>query len=103
MTLGAGSDRLFTPITDVTNAVSASPLFGKEVFLIIEPLQGFEGLIDLGASPTRQWFHRNGVGGQMMLAPIQVTGTGNGDTLGHGVEARLLFEFLLKGFTPRFQ
>ena len=47
MTVGAGSDRLFAPITNVTNAVSSSPLFGNEVFLVVEPLQGFEGLLSL--------------------------------------------------------
>ena len=39
----------------------------------------------------------------MVLAPIQIAGTGDGDALGHGIEASLPFKFLLKGFTPRFQ
>ena len=43
-------------------------------------------MIDLGPSPPSERFHRNGVGGQMMFAPIKVASTGNGDTLGHGVE-----------------
>ena len=38
MTVGAGSDRLFAPITNVTNAIGTGPLFGNEVFLVIEPL-----------------------------------------------------------------
>ena len=33
-----------------------------------------------------------------MFSPIQIAGTGNGHTLGHGVEASLGLEFLLKGF-----
>ena len=36
--IGAGSDRLFTPVTNVTYAISTSPLFGNEVFLVIQPL-----------------------------------------------------------------
>ena len=38
MTVGAGSDRLFAPITNVTNAIGTGPLVGNEVFLVIEPL-----------------------------------------------------------------
>ena len=39
----------------------------------------------------------------MVLAPIHIAGTGDGDALGHGIEASLPFEFLLKGFTAGFQ
>ena len=39
----------------------------------------------------------------MVLAPIQIAGTRDGDAFGHGIEASLPFEFLLKGFTPCFQ
>ena len=39
----------------------------------------------------------------MVLAPIQITGTGDSDALGHGIEASLTFKFLLKGFTTGFQ
>ena len=38
MTISTGSDRLFAPITNVTNAIGTSPLLGKEVFLVVEPL-----------------------------------------------------------------
>ena len=38
-----------------------------------------------------------------MFSPIQIAGTGNGHTLGHGVKANLGLEFLLKGFATRFQ
>ena len=103
MTVDTGSDRLFAAITNVTYAISAGPLFGKEMFLVIEPLEGFERMVDLGPSPPSERFHCNGVRSQMMLAPIQIAGTGDGDTLGHRIEARLLFKFLLKGFTPSFQ
>ena len=101
--VGDGSDRLFAPVTNVPNAVGTSPLLGNEVFLVIEPLQGFQRLVDLGASPATQRFDSNGVGGQMVLAPIQIAGTGDGDAFGHGIEASLPFEFLLKGFTTGFQ
>ena len=38
-----------------------------------------------------------------MFSPIQIAGTGNGHALGHGVEASLRLEFLLKGLTTSFQ
>ena len=60
-------------------------------------------MINLRASPATERFDRNVVAGQMMLAPIQIAGTDDGDALGHGVEASLTFKFLLKGFTTRFQ
>ena len=97
-----GPDGLFTPITDVADAVCTGPLLGKLVFLVTEPLQGLERLIDLRASPPTERFDRVGVGGQMVLAPIQIAGTGDGDALGHGIEASLTFKFLLKGFTTGF-
>ena len=59
-------------------------------------------MIDIRASPATERFDRNGVGSQMVLVPIQIAGTGDGDALGHGVEASLTFKFLLKGFTTRF-
>ena len=39
----------------------------------------------------------------MVLAPIQIAGTGDGDAFGHGIETSLPLKLLLKGFTPRFQ
>ena len=38
-----------------------------------------------------------------MFSPIQITSTGNGHALGHGVEAIPDLEFLMKGFTTGFQ
>ena len=73
------------------------------MFLVIKPLQGLEGLVDLRPSPATERFDRDGIGCQMVLAPIQIAGTGDGDALGHGIEASLTFKFLLKGFTNRFQ
>ena len=98
-----GSDGLFAPVTDVSNAVCTGPLLRNLMFLIVQPLQGLEGLVDLGPSPATQRFDGDGVGGQMVLAPIQIAGTGDGDAFGHGIEASLPFKFLLKGFTTRFQ
>ena len=103
ITVDDGLDRLFSPVTDVSNAVGTGPLLGNLMFLVVQPLQGLEGLVDLGPSPTPQGFDGDGVGGQMVLAPIQIAGTGDGDALGHGIEASLPFEFLLKGFTTGFQ
>ena len=93
---------MFTPITDMTDSVCTGPLLGKLVFLLIEPLQGLERLIDLRPSPATKRFDRDGVWGQMVLAPIQIAGTGDGDALGHGIDASLTFKFLLKGFTTGF-
>ena len=39
----------------------------------------------------------------MVLAPIQIANTGDGDALGHGIETSLPLKILLKGFTPGFQ
>ena len=38
ITVGDGSDGLFAPVRNVTNAVGTGPLLGNEVFLVIEPL-----------------------------------------------------------------
>ena len=103
ITVGDGSDGLFAPVTDVSNAIGGGPLLGNLVFLVVEPLQGLEGLIDLGSSPTAERFDGNGVGGQMVLVLIQIAGTGDSDAFGHGIEASLPFKFLLKGFTAGFQ
>ena len=98
-----GSDGLFAPVMDVSDSVRTGPLLGNLLFLVIEPLQGLERLIDIRASPATERFNRDGVGCQMVLAPIQIAGTGDGDALGHGIEASLTFKFLLKGFTTGFQ
>ena len=86
----------------MSDSVCTGPLLGNLVFLVVEPFQGLEGLIDIRTSPATERFDRDGVGGQMVLPPIQIAGTGDGDALGHGVEASLTFKFLLKGFTTGF-
>ena len=98
-----GPDGLFTPVADVSDSVRTGPLLGNLVFLVIEPLQGLERLIDIRASPTTERFDRDRVGDQMVLAPIQIADTRDGDALGHGIEASLAFKFLLKGFTTGSQ
>ena len=87
----------------MSNAVRAGPLLGNLMFLVVQPLQGLEGLVDLGPSPATQRFDGDGVGDQMVLAAIQIASTGDGDAFCHGIEASLPFEFLLKGFTVGFQ
>ena len=93
-----GPDGLFAPVTDVSDSVCTGPLLGNLLFLIVEPLHG----LGLSTSPATERFDRDGVGCQMVLAPIQIPGTGDGDALDHGVEASLTFKFLLKGFTTGF-
>ena len=97
-----GPDGLFAPVTDVSDSVCTGPLLGNLLFLVVEPLQGLERLMDLCTSPATKRFDHDGVGCQMVLAPIQIAGTGDDDALGHGVEASLTFKFLLKGFTTGF-
>ena len=50
--VGEGSDRLFTPIPDVSNAIGTSPFLGNSMFLMVQPLQGLERLVNLGPSLT---------------------------------------------------
>ena len=38
ITVGDGSDGLFAPVTDVSNAVGAGPLLGNLMFLVVQPL-----------------------------------------------------------------
>ena len=52
ITVDDGPDRLFVPVTDVSNAIGAGPLLGNLMFLVVQPLKGLEGLVDLGPSPT---------------------------------------------------
>ena len=46
------SDRLFAPVMDVSNTIGTGSLLGNLMFLIVQPLQGLEGLVDLGPSST---------------------------------------------------
>ena len=100
--IDVGPDGLFGPVTDESDSVRTGPLLKNLVFLVIEPLQGLERLIDIRASPATERLDRDGVRCQMVLAPIQIAGTGNGDALGHGIKASLTFKFLLKGATAGF-
>ena len=97
-----GPDGVLAPVTDLSDSDCTDPLLGNLVFLVVEPLHGLEGLINICASPATERFDRDGVGCQMVLAPIQIAGTGNGDALGHEVEASLTFKLFLKGFTTCF-
>ena len=72
-----GPDGLFAPVTDVSDSVCTGPLLGNLLFLVVEPLQGLERLMDLRTSPATKRFDHDGVGCQMVLAPIQIAGTGD--------------------------
>ena len=97
-----GPDGLLAPVTDVSDSVCTGPLLGNLVLLVVEPFQGLERLIDIRASPATERLNCDGVGCQMVFAPIPIAGTGDRDALGHGVQASLTFKFLLKGFTTAF-
>ena len=49
-----GPDGLFTRAADVSDSVRTGPLLGNLVFLVIEPLQGLERLIEIRASPITE-------------------------------------------------
>ena len=36
--VGEGPDRLFTPVPDMSNAISTGPLFGNLMFSVVQPL-----------------------------------------------------------------
>ena len=67
-----GPDSLFTLVTDLSDSVCTGALLGNLMFLVIETLQGLERLVDIRTSPATKRFDRNGVGCQMVLAPIQI-------------------------------
>jgi len=57
-------DCLFTPVTYVSDSVPTGPLLGNLVFLVIEPLRGLEGMVDIGPSPATDRFDGDGIGGR---------------------------------------
>ena len=46
-------DGLFTTIADVSDPVFTGPLLGNLLFPVIEPLQGLEGMVDIGPRQPR--------------------------------------------------
>ena len=57
-----GLDCLFTPVTYASDSVRTGPLLGNLVFLVVEPLQGVEGLDNIGPSPATDGFDGDGIG-----------------------------------------
>ena len=47
-------DGLFAAIADVLDPVRTGPLLGNLLFLVVEPLQGLEGLVDIGTPPATE-------------------------------------------------
>ena len=45
-------DGLFTTIVDVSDPVRTGPLLGNLLLLVVEPLQGLEGMVDNGPPPA---------------------------------------------------
>ena len=53
---GSSRDGLLTAFADVLDPVRTGPLLGNLLFLVIEPLQGLKGLVDIGPLPSTDWF-----------------------------------------------
>ena len=47
-------DGLFTAIADVLDPVRTGPPLGNLLFLVVEPLQGLKGLVDIGPPPATE-------------------------------------------------
>ena len=58
----SSTDGLFTAIADVLDPVRTGPLLGNLLFLVIEPLQGLEGLVDISPPPSTDRFDGDGIG-----------------------------------------
>ena len=57
----SSSHGLFTAIADMLDPVRTGPLLGDLLFLVIEPLQGLEGMVDIGPPSIhgpvgRRWY-----------------------------------------------
>ena len=58
----SSSHGLFTAIADVLDPVRTGPLLGDLLFLVIEPLQGLEGMVDIGPPPSTDRLDGDGIG-----------------------------------------
>ena len=56
-------------------------------------------MVDVGSSPAFEWFHGNSSFLEAMLAPVQITGTGDGHAFFKGIEVGVTLEFFGEGFT----
>ena len=54
-------DGLFTTIADVLDPVRTGPLLGDLLFLVVEPLQGLEGMVDIGPPLSTDGFDGDGI------------------------------------------
>ena len=52
----------FTAITDVLDPVRTGTLLVNLLFLVIKPLQGLEGMVDIGPPPSTDRFDGDGIG-----------------------------------------
>ena len=57
------SHGLVTTIANASAPVRTGPLLGNLVFLVIEPLQGLEGMVEMWPLPATDWFDGDGIGG----------------------------------------
>jgi len=55
-------DGLFTTTVDVSDPVRTGPLLGNLLFLVVEPLQGLEGMVDIGPPSDRDRFDGDRIG-----------------------------------------
>ena len=53
---------LFTAIADVLDPVHTGPLLGNLLFLVIEPFQGLEGMVDIDPPPSTDRLDGDGIG-----------------------------------------
>ena len=57
-----GLYELLTPTVNVPDPVRTSPLLGNLLFLVIEPLYGLEGFVDVGTPPSTDRCDGDGIG-----------------------------------------
>ena len=55
-------DGLFTTIADVWDPLRTAPLLGNLLFQVVEPLQGLDGLVDIGPPPATDRFDGDRIG-----------------------------------------
>ena len=101
--LRRGPNCLFSPVTYMLDSVyTDGTLLRNKVFVIIKPLNGFQGMVYLGASLSTQRLNGDGVGGQVIFAPEEIACACNSIAFDHRVKSRFIFKFTLKGLTTSF-
>lgn len=71
------------------------------MFIPVQPLEGFHGLIGLGTVPAAWGFQVDGVERERHLAPIAVPDRSDGDALLHEVKVNVFLELGLETVTTR--